>query len=106
MRNMENKKPESKQQITVEYAGMVITVPIMLTSVTARDLELQKRAFMNAAEEAFFEYLYVNRLGRYSMIPKEDAKASTQGEIKDDKQPVPPKSSEPASPSIPDNPKK
>lgn len=66
---------EKKQQLTVEYAGMTITVPIMLNSVMARDLELQKRAFMNAAEDAFMEYLYVNRLGRYSMIPKDDEKS-------------------------------
>ena len=101
------KKEKEAQQITVEYAGMKITVPIILTSVTARDLELQKRAWLNAAEEAFYEYLYVNRLGRYSMIPKEDSKGGEKKSFKNGtgEQPVHHSETDSADQATPDNPK-
>lgn len=70
----QEEKKAPRQLLTIEYSGMVIQVPIILTNVAARDLELQKRAIMNAAEDAFYEYLFANRLGRYSMIPKEEEK--------------------------------
>lgn len=70
----QNKEPEiPRQEIIVYFAGSMVRIPIYITNVTARDLELQKKAWLSACEEAFYEYLYVNRLGRYSMIPKEGA---------------------------------
>jgi len=84
------KTDQTKQRITVEFAGQVISIPIYLTNVTVRDLELQKNAWLSACEEAFHEYMFINRLGRYSKIPPDDHQ----------------KSSDAASPATRSNPKK